>query len=271
MNKQDSFVEDNWTLDYMFTYSEEEKQEIEVAKGNSKLIYSPKFIPIYPSLLDTLTFTEALLLWFIDFYKSSSWWRMYFTNEQLWQLINSTPDTVSRSMSKLEKLWYIDVSRKVKAWGWQIRFINNCRLGIFPKSDLGFFPSKTRQNLQTNKNKINKNNNSLLSTSKDIDNKEINTTLQVDIKKENKNKESPAESCEKALKFWNEKFKMNSRLTDNLIEEFKKFSKKYTQEDFIHSLKNYVKYISENKWYTNRFSLYDFLKQKNWFIQYFNK
>ena len=45
----------------LFTYSEEEKQDIEINKANSKLLYSPKFIAVYPHLLDELTLTEALL------------------------------------------------------------------------------------------------------------------------------------------------------------------------------------------------------------------
>jgi hypothetical protein len=45
-----------------FTYPEEEKQENEIAKANSKLVYSPKFIPLYPNLLDRYTLTEAFLI-----------------------------------------------------------------------------------------------------------------------------------------------------------------------------------------------------------------
>lgn len=118
------------------------------------------------------------------------------------------------------------------------------------------------------------------STKVDIDNKEkeevvnINnkdiTGVVVDIKKENKNKEI-SESLEKLLKFWNIEFWTRLRLTEDLKTEFIKFTKKYSQEDFKYSFDNYKKYIKANTWYTNRFSLYDFLKQKNWFIQYFNK
>ena len=47
--------------DKLLTYSEEEKQDNEIAKENAKLIFSPKFIPVYPQLLDKLTPTEAIL------------------------------------------------------------------------------------------------------------------------------------------------------------------------------------------------------------------
>lgn len=181
-----------------------------------------------------------------------------------------TPKQIQRILANLKKHNLIVTWNYNKSW-----YDRTVWYAISPNGQMDFTIqsngfTQTVEPIPDN-NTNNKTNILSTSTKVDIDNKETNTIHQVDIKKENKNKESPAESCEKALKFWNEKFKMNSRLTDNLIEEFKKFSKKYTQEDFIHSLKNYVKYISENKWYTNRFSLYDFLKQKNWFIQYFNK
>jgi len=45
-----------------FTYSEEEKQENAIAKANSKLVFTPKFIPMYLDLLKQYTLTEALLI-----------------------------------------------------------------------------------------------------------------------------------------------------------------------------------------------------------------
>ena len=144
--------------DMLFTYSEEEKQDIEINKSNSKLIYSPKFIPIYPSLLDELSLTEALLFWFIDFYKSNSSDRMYFTNEQLAEILKCSSDTISRAMSKLEKLWYIQTSRKVKAWWWQLRFITFCDSAKTTSQTRQKLQARLVENLQTNNNNINNNN-----------------------------------------------------------------------------------------------------------------
>lgn len=141
------------TEEKLFTYSEEEKQNNEINKANARLVFSPKFIPVYPHLLEKLTSIEAMLFGFIDFYTSSNE-RFYFTNEQLSSILRCSPDTVSRSMSNLEKKGFIDVGRKIRAGGGQIRFV---RLGKTYKSDSAKPTSQTRQNLQTNKNKINKN------------------------------------------------------------------------------------------------------------------
>lgn len=144
--------------DMLFTYSEEEKQDIEISKANSKLIYSPKFIPIYPNLLDELSLTEALLFWFIEFYKSNSRDRMYFTNDQLAEIIKCSSDTVSRAMSKLEKLWYIETSRKVRAWWWQTRYITFCDSTKTTSLTWQKLQARLVENLQTNNNNINDNN-----------------------------------------------------------------------------------------------------------------
>lgn len=157
MEKTDWFIETekDWivTNQVLFTYDENEKQEQEIDKTNAKLIFSPKFIPIYPNLLDRLTLTEALLFWFIDFYKSNSSDRMYFTNEQLGKILHCSSDTASRSIISLEKQWYIKTSRKMRAWWGQIRFITD----ILHSSNYTNCLVATSENLQTNNNKINDN------------------------------------------------------------------------------------------------------------------
>lgn len=139
----------------MFTYSEEEKQDNQINRANAKLVFSPKFIPIYPELLKSLTPLECMLFGFIDFYKSGCSDRFYFTNKQLATMLHHSEDWVSRSMSKLEKLGYIKTSRVVKAGGWQIRYINDILFPLDPAKPT----SQTRQNLQTNKNTLNNNTN----------------------------------------------------------------------------------------------------------------
>jgi len=145
----------------LITYSEDEKQENEINKANAKLVFSPKYIPIYPQLLDILTPTEAIIYGFINFYTSSGQNRFYFTNDQLSKITRSNPDTVSRAISKLEKLKLIKTHRKVKAGGGQIRFIEGQNVEsdlIKTTSNAPTNPtSPTLQKLQTNNNKINKN------------------------------------------------------------------------------------------------------------------
>lgn len=156
MIKEDSFIDDGNSKEFMFTYSEEERQSNEINRENARLVFSPKFIPVYPELLKRgLTVTEALLFGFIDFYKSSASTRFYFTNDQLAKIIECSPDTVSRGISKLESLGLIKTSRRIKAGGGSIRFVTD----ISYKSDSTKTTTHTRQKLQTNNNKINKNNN----------------------------------------------------------------------------------------------------------------
>jgi hypothetical protein len=125
----------NTVEETLFTYSEEEMQENNINRENAKRVFSPKFIPFYPELMDIdLTRVEAIIFGFIDFYASSGSGsgRFYFTNEQLSEIIRCSPDTVGRAVSKLEKMSLISTKRKIKSGGGQIRFI---RLDKNYKSD----------------------------------------------------------------------------------------------------------------------------------------
>lgn len=138
----------------LFTYSESEKQQQEIDSNNAKLVFSPKFIPMYPELLKRgLTLTEAMIFGFIDFYKSSSSHRFYFTNEQIAEIVQCHPDSVNRAISKLVSEGYIKTSRKIKAGGGQVRFVTD----ILYYSELTISTSLNRQNLLGNNNKINNN------------------------------------------------------------------------------------------------------------------
>jgi hypothetical protein len=55
----DGFV----TQNMMFTYSEEEQEGNRIAKNNAALVLKPKFIPLYPKMLDDgYSLMEALIL-----------------------------------------------------------------------------------------------------------------------------------------------------------------------------------------------------------------
>jgi len=118
----------NWNAeDFLFTYSEEEKQNNEINRSNAKLAFSPKFIPFYPVLSEIwLDNTETLLYWFIDFYLSSGKTeRFYFTNEQLSDMLNVSERKITDSIKKLKEMWLIYPKYKIRnEWG-KIRFINN--------------------------------------------------------------------------------------------------------------------------------------------------
>lgn len=144
---------------FLFTYEESERQENQMNRENAKLVYSPEFIPLKPKFLDVFTSKEAIILSFISFYKKNWCWRMYFTNAQLAQIARCSEDIVSKAISKFIKMWYIKVSRKVKSWWWQIRFINEYNeTPEWENSRLRKKLSQTKEKHGTNKNKINKNN-----------------------------------------------------------------------------------------------------------------
>lgn len=117
----------DWNVEsFLFTYSEEEKQNNEINKANAWLVFSPSFIILHTFLLDYMTTNEALLFWFIEYYLwSEKNKRFYFTNKQLAEILRVSERTAQEAVVKLEKLWCITTSRKVRAWWWQIRFVNS--------------------------------------------------------------------------------------------------------------------------------------------------
>ena len=166
---------DHMEENFLFTYSENEKQQNEITEANAKLIFSPKFIPVYPELLRRgLSVTEAMIFGFIDFFKSSSSNRFYFSNEQIAEVVNCHPDSVNRAIRKLVSGGYIKTSRKVKAGGGQIRFVTD----ILYHSEWTISTSLNGQNLLGNKNKINNNKINKLKEEKEKPfNEELNNEL----------------------------------------------------------------------------------------------
>lgn len=159
-------MEQSWSIidwnaeHFLFSYSEEERQNNEINKANASLVFSPKYIILHTQLLDHLTLTEATLFWFIEYYLwSEKWKRFYFTNKQLAEVIRCSERTISEWVTKMEKMWYITTSRKVKAGWWQIRFVNQTTL--IPKNHLANSASLARKKVPTNvlikKKTINKN------------------------------------------------------------------------------------------------------------------
>ena len=107
----------------MFTYSEEEKEQHCIDSNNAWLVLSPKFIPLYPELLDLgYSLLEAVLLGFIDFFLQSNQ-RFYCTNVQLAKLFRCSEPTISTAIKNLEKKGDIALHKRIKGWWWTIRFI----------------------------------------------------------------------------------------------------------------------------------------------------
>lgn len=149
------------TEEMFFTYSEEEKQQNEINRENAERLFRPKFIPFYPEVVERygLTNSEAIIYGFIDFYTSNGSGRFYFTNEQLANIVFCGVDTVSKGISKLQKCGLIEVSRKMRAGGGQIRYVKilSSNLGKSSSSNLGKSLVATNENHGTNNNKIKEN------------------------------------------------------------------------------------------------------------------
>ena len=83
----------------------------------------PKFIPVYTELNGKwLSLMDKVLYWFIEFFLSNNE-KFYCSNEQLAELLETTPVTISKSIKHLEELWYIVLNKKMKTWWWLIRLI----------------------------------------------------------------------------------------------------------------------------------------------------
>ena len=157
MDKTEWMITENY-WDYkvdnvLFTYNENEIEQNKINKNNAWLLFTPKFIPFYPRLLEMwLTINESLVFWFIDFYLQNSSDKFYFTNEQIWKLFWFWEQNTSLIIKKLKEKWFIDTSYRLKANWWKIRFIKNLY------SDYKNFYSPTIKKFIDNNNKINNNN-----------------------------------------------------------------------------------------------------------------
>lgn len=112
----------NWTReDFLFTYSEEEKQENAVNKNNAWLIFYADYYPRYNSLLklDT-TLEEDIVISFL-YYWTKSWKYIYVKNEDLALLIKWSVATATRVVKSLVDKWYIDIKIKRIIWAWTDR------------------------------------------------------------------------------------------------------------------------------------------------------
>lgn len=142
-----------WTKEeFLFTYSESEKQENEINKNNAELVLNPKFIPLYPKLLQNgYGLVESILLGFIDFFIGNGN-KFYCTNEQLAKLLNCSEKTISTAMKSLESRGDIVFNKKMRAWWWTVRFVTlgNVNFTLWEMKKVHWIKNKIIEN-----NKIN--------------------------------------------------------------------------------------------------------------------
>lgn len=107
----------------LFTYSEEEQEENRIAKNNAALVLKPKFIPLYPKMLQNgYSLIEATVFGFIEFFLTNNE-RFYCTNEQIAEMLNLSERSISAAISRLEGDGLIKNKYRIKAWWGKIRFI----------------------------------------------------------------------------------------------------------------------------------------------------
>lgn len=111
-----------WTKEeFLFTYSEEEKQQNEVNKNNAGLIFYADYYPRYNSLLRlNTTLEEDIVLSFL-YYWTKNWKYIYVKNEDLALLIKWSVATATRVVKSLVDKWYIDMKIKRIVWAWTDR------------------------------------------------------------------------------------------------------------------------------------------------------
>lgn len=183
-----------------------DKEEVKAEIENAKLLYKPEFIPFYLKEIKEYGFnnTEGLVYGFMRFYLSNNpRGQFYFTNEQLAYMLDVSPRTITRAISKVLDCGEFEATYKVKADGGTFRLVKNVQSGkrIFQlerdyrpdrldkntnrldkgvQSDWTKMTSLTRQNCLPNNNKVKENK---INVSKDTDkssygNKDINTCIE---------------------------------------------------------------------------------------------
>lgn len=229
----DIISQDDWftTQNMMFTYSEEEQEENKIAKNNADCVFRPKFIPVYPAMLQHFSLIEAAIFGFIDFYLSNNE-RFYWSNEKIAEMLNISERSVTWAISHLEKEWLIKTKYRIKAWWGKIRFIEKQNI-----------TTQTRKICYSNKKDM-----------LDIYNNIINNNI-IDIKKEKINKKEKKEYWEfKHIKLTEEEYEKIRKLVwwwiNRLIEECDTRlelhpKKKYT--NFYAFLKNWVQKNQKRK------------------------
>jgi len=119
-----SIVRDNEEA-FLFTYSEEEKQQNDINRANAELVFNSAYLTVPMELLRLgLSGNEVLILAFVNSWLCEHPNRFYFSNKRLSKMFNLTEVGVSKILKRLTNAGYIQMSYKRKADGGQIRFIN---------------------------------------------------------------------------------------------------------------------------------------------------
>lgn len=161
MEKMNGSVTTENQEEFLFTYSEEERQQNTINRANAKLPLKLKYIVVPREILELgINGNDALVLAFIHSWLDTKD-RFYFTNEQIGEIFNLSDVGVSKILKRLSDSGYVELGYKRKADGGQIRFVK-----LNPTYTN--FKYQLKQSLSSNLNKVYGSNNNI-SNNKEVD------------------------------------------------------------------------------------------------------
>lgn len=253
----------------LFTYSEEEQEENKIAKNNAALVLKPKFIPVYPKMLQNgYSLIEATVFGFIEFFLTNNE-RFYCTNEQIAEMLNLSERSISAAISRLEGDGLIKNKYRIKAWWGKIRFIEMQKTTVPTRK----ICESESQNMHGIYNKIIDNK---ISISNDIDN--ISTPKEkklIPVKQKTHIavvEETPLpgplpEEVETFLKDSYEKYpstryqidKQQDKYVDTMMKDYNYLCKEYGED----TVKTVLAYIKQDDFRKNQIQSISKLRKKN--------
>lgn len=143
--------------DFLFAYSEEEKQQHEIDAANAKLVFQNRYTVLHDDLFTKLGLAgnEAIVYAFIHSYLNTTD-HFYFSNAALAKKFNISERTVTTILLNLQAKHLLKLSYRRRSNGGQLRYIsipkrNNCEYQLEKTA------SSNSQNLLGSNNKISNN------------------------------------------------------------------------------------------------------------------
>lgn len=154
MDKTDGSITSSygdWTReDFLFTYSEQEKQENKRNKNNAGLINNVEFYPIYTEYNWKMSLEAKVLMWFFR-YRCKNGKKIYQSNEELAVLLECSESTVKRCLKELKDLGFVDYSiTRVLGWTERLFWLNTTQSANWPVYKVQIDPSYNNYSLYTN-------------------------------------------------------------------------------------------------------------------------
>ena len=102
-----------------------EQMEREVEVKTAKLVFSPEFIPYYTDIKKEfgISHVATLIYGFIRYFLKGSD-EFYFTNDQLGEILDISPDRAGKCFGELQVKKLIGVKYRIKGGGGKVRFVH---------------------------------------------------------------------------------------------------------------------------------------------------